>query len=214
MSSIKQALFLSLLTLSTALSIAAQGQSTPTASAPSWRTTPATPAGVNQRIEDAAVDNQDRAPIPRTVLYDIGYPASDEEFTALDGHAFVLLTALSQVRDELPLRRVFVLLEDGTETPLKQVKLVLSDQSAAGTLTAKVFGPYRSDSLYLLPVYLRLKPVELYVEFARGNSRLKVAKFGTGVSSAVSRLKIFPPTGVGPTEAMMNAFIKREFPGF
>ena len=203
-----------LLVAMVAMTVFAEGQQPATTPTPVWRTTPATPSGVIQRIEDAAIKYQDSGAVPRTVFYDIGYPASDEELTALDGHAVVLLTALSQSREELPLQRAFIVLEDKTEVPLKQLKLVLSEQSNSTTLATKVFGRYRGDALYLLPVYLRTKPVDLMVEFAGSGARLKVATFGSGVSNAVLRLKIAPPTGIGPTEAALNAFMKREFPGF
>lgn len=205
-------IFLSLLLVSAA-AITTFGQAAAPAPSPVWRNTPATPSGVNQRIEDAAINNQDIAPIPRTVFYDIGYPGNDEEFSVLDGHAVLLVTALSQSRIDLPLERVFVVMEDGSEAPLKQVKLVLSQQAASGTLTTRVFGPYRADALYLLPVYLRLKPVVLYVEFG-GKARVKTATFGGSASNILSRFKVVPPVGTGPTDVALNAFIKREFPGF
>ena len=73
--------------------------------APAWRDKPATPARMNQRIEEAAVRYQSNAPIPRVVLYDIAYPHDAEEYAALDGHAVMLTTALSQERAELPLKK-------------------------------------------------------------------------------------------------------------
>jgi hypothetical protein len=207
--------FLILLLTIAAVSLAnGQARPQPTPTPTVWRDTPATPSGVNQRIDDAAIKYQGE-PLPRVVLYDIGYPSNDEEFTALDGHAVVLLTALSQTREELPLQRAFVVMEDGKEFPLKQIRLVLSAQSPAQSLAAKLFGSYRGDALYLLPVYLRLKPVDLVVEFGgEAKPRLKVATFGTKVSDAVARLKIIPPTGSGPVDSVLNAYIKREFPGF
>jgi hypothetical protein len=205
-------IFISLLLISAAAITTYAQTAAPTAS-PVWRNTPATPSGVNQRIEDAAIDRQDIAPIPRALFYDIGYPGNDEEFSALDGNAILLVTALSQGRLDLPLERVFVVMEDGSEVPLKQVKLVLSQQAATETLTTKVFGPYRADALYLLPVYLRLKPVELHVEFG-SHAKLKAATFGGGASNILSRFKVVPPVGTGPTDMALNAFIKREFPGF
>lgn len=205
-------LFLSLISLCALTTNAQQVWSTPS-SQPSWRSTPATPSGVVQRMEDAAVSEQDLAPVPRRVFYDIAYPGNDDEFTALDGHAIMLLTALSQRREELPLVRVFVVMEDGTEVSLKQVRLVLSERSIPGSLVTKVFGRFRADTLYMLPVYLRMKPVDLMVEYG-GRNRMKVTRFGTSVSGTVSRLKIAPPTGVGPSDSILNAYIKREFPGF
>jgi hypothetical protein len=208
---IKSILFAVVLFAATVSAIA-QAVATPSP-APFWRSTPATPAGVIQRIEDAAIDMQDIAPVPRSVFYDIGYPGNDEEFSLLDGHAILLVTAICQSRADLPFQRVFVLMEDGKELELKSVKQVLSQQTASGTLTTRVFGPYRGDALYLLPVYLRLKPVDLYVQF-EGDRRLKVATFGSGTANIVSRFKVVSPSGSGPSAEALNAFIKREFPGF
>src|SRR5262245_40444936 len=42
--------------------------------APVWRNQPATPARMSQRIEEAAIQYAAYAPVPRIVLYDIGYP--------------------------------------------------------------------------------------------------------------------------------------------
>jgi hypothetical protein len=178
-----------------------------------WRNKPATPERMNQRIEEAAIKYQANAPIPRVVLYDIGYPYDDQEYAALDGHAIILITALAQEREELPLKRVYVLI-DGKEIDLKPLKMVLSEQSASSNIPAKTFGAFRMDALYLLPVYLRMKPADLMVDFARNKTGFKIATFGTPVSADVGKLNIKAPTGVGPSEKTLDEFIKREFPSF
>lgn len=181
--------------------------------APTWKNQPATPERISQRIEEAAIKYQANAPIPRVVLYDIGYPHSDQEYAALDGHAVILLTALAQEREELPLQRVYVLTE-GKEIELKPLKLVLSEQSAAGSATAKTFGAFRADALYLLPIHLRMKAADLMVDFGRDRTGVKVATFGTPVSADVGRLNIKAPTGAGPSGKALEEFIKREYPSF
>lgn len=178
-----------------------------------WQKKPATPETIRQRIEEAAIKYQASAPIPRGVLYDIGYPRSEQEYAALGGHAVMLITALAQEREELPLKRVYVLM-DGKEIELKPLKLVLSEQSAASSLSVKTFGAFRMDALYLLPVYLRMKPADLMVDFASNKMGLKVATFGTPVPEDVTRLAIKEPTGVSPSDKALDEFIKREFPSF
>lgn len=180
---------------------------------PVWRDQPATPARTNKKIEDAAVKYQSNAPIPRVVLYDIGYPHNDEEFAALDGNSVILITALAQERQDLPLNRVYVLM-DGSKIELKRIKLVLSEESPAKSSSAKTFGAFRADALYLLPVYLRMKSTDLIVDFSRDNTSLKAATFGTPVSADVNKLTIRVPTGVGPSEKFLDEFIKREYPSF
>lgn len=136
-----------------------------------------------------------------------------QEYTALDGYAVILVTALSQEREELPLKRVYILI-DGKEIDLKRIKLVLSDQSDVASDAVKVFGPYRGDELYLLPLYLRMKTADFMVDFAKNRVGLKAGAFGTEVSPEVSKLTVKPPTGASPSQKVLEEFIKREFPGF
>ncbi len=178
-----------------------------------WRDMPVTPARMSQRIEEAAIKYQANAPIPRVVLYDIGYPHNDQEYAALDGNAVILITALAQAREELPLKRIYVLI-DGKEIELKPIKQVLSEQSAANNISAKTFGAFREDALYLLPIYLRMKSADLMVDFARDRMGFKMATFGTPVSADVSKLTIKSQTGTGPSDRALEEFIKREYPSF
>lgn len=180
-----------------------------------WRDKPVTPQRMSERIEAAAVKYQADAPIPRAVFYDIGYPHSEQEYAALDGHAVILLTTLAQARSELPLKRVYVLL-DGKEIELKLIKQTLSEQAAAGSQsqTAKTFGAFRADSLYLLPISLRMKNADLMLDFATDKTGFKAATFGSPVSADVSRLTIKDPAGRGISDTALDEFIKREYPSF
>ena len=56
---------------------------------------------MNRRIEDMTIEYAASAPIPRIVLYDIGFPNGEKEYAALDGNAVILFTAISQNREEL-----------------------------------------------------------------------------------------------------------------
>jgi hypothetical protein len=211
---ITQLCLMCLLLWTTMLVASAQSpQPTPFVSETTWRAQPATPERMRQRIEESAVEYKSYAPIPRVVFYDIGFPHNAQEYAALDGYAVMLITALSQTREELPLKRVYVSL-DGREINLKLLKSVLSEQKGADNQSVKTFGAYRADMLYLLPVYLRLKTAEAFVDFAQNRLAFRVAVFGTEVSEGVRSLPIKEPTGAGPAAGALEGFIKREFPGF
>ncbi len=180
---------------------------------PVWRDKPVTPARINQRIEEAAVRYQADAPVPRVVLYDIAYPHDEREYAALDGHAVMLTTALSHERVELPLKRVYVS-ADGKEIELKAVRQVLSEQADAGSATVKTFGAFRADTLYLLPMHLRMRPGDLMVDFGSNRTGFKMATLGTPVPDEISKLPTKALTGAGPSDKALDDFIRREFPSF
>lgn len=177
----------------------------------SWRNTPATPEGMNRRIVAAANKYQSDAPIPRIVLYDIGYPLDNDEYEALDAHAVLLLTTLTQERAELPITRVYVLM-NGKEVELKSFAKVLSVDTSDQTV-AKTFGQYRMDSLYLLPMELRVKGSDLLVDFSQNRTAMKVAQFGTPLPPQVANLPNRSPKGTA-IEKAIEKFVKREFPSF
>jgi hypothetical protein len=174
---------------------------------------PVTPENMRRRIEEAAAKYQEHAPVPRILLYDIGYPRDAEEYARLDGHAVLLVTALSQERGELPLRRLYVS-AGGREVELKPLKLALSEQTAALDLAARTFGPFREDALYLLPLHLRARAGELLADFASNRTRMKLADFGTPLPDDVSGFGVKPPTGSGPSADALQEFIRREYPSF
>jgi hypothetical protein len=178
-----------------------------------WRNQPATPARMSQRIEEASIKYQANAPIPRVILSDIGYPRTEEEYVALGGNAVILVTVLCQDKNELPLARLYVAV-DGKETDLKQIQLVLSEQTTNKTASVTTFGAFRADALYLLPIRFRTSPGDLMADFARNKSGFKVLAFGTPVSEDVGKVIKKSPNSTAILEGALEAFIKREFPSF
>ena len=181
--------------------------------APVWKNEAATPARMNQRIEEAAVKLAVHAPVPRMVLYDIGYPNGAQEYSALDGNAVILFTALAQDRDELPLQKVYAVSE-GKEIELKLLKVVLAELPATDTASAKTFGKFRADALYLLPMSLRVKNCDLLVDFQKNRQAFKVATFGTPLADELNKLLQIKSSGAGPSKTALETFIKREYPTF
>ena len=172
-----------------------------------WRTSPASPERINHRLDElaAAYDH-----VPRVVLFDIAYP-SDED--ALAGHALLLVTAVSQKKEELPLKRVYVV-RGADEVELKTVKTVLSSSPNSSDPVARALGAYRADALYLLPIRLPAVPGALLVDFAEGRSAMKVAEFGDALPPAVARLTANTYSGHGIAADALDTFMRREFPGF
>jgi hypothetical protein len=178
-----------------------------------WHNNPVDIERINRRLAESAEKYQSYAPIPRMALFDIGYPHNEEEYNQLDGHAILMITALTQNENELPLRRVYVA-ADGKETDLVSLKSFLSKNSNAKSQVAVVFGVNRIDALYLLPVYFRLRQSEIFAEFSNYSKPLKIASFDGQAAAAIKALPNKAPTGKGFSKTFLETFLKREYPAF
>jgi len=178
-----------------------------------WHSNPVEVERINRRLDEYAEKYKSNAPIPRMALFDIGYPHNEEEYNQLDGHAILMITALTQNENELPIKRVYVLAE-GKETDLVSLKTVLSKIGNTKIQVATVFGAYSADALYLLPVYFRMRQSEVFAEFSIYLKPLRVARFDGQVGAGVKILPNKAPTGKGFSKTFLETFLKREYPAF
>jgi hypothetical protein len=188
-----------------------------------WSDKPVSLEDMNRKIDDAAQEFKDIEAetarerqgvplIPRVAFYDIAYPANAREYAELDGYALMLVTAVSHEKDELPVKRVS-LSSGGKMISLEPVMSALSKQKT-GSLAVKIFGPYRMDALYLLPVHLRANKAELLMDFAANRKGFSFGKFDGIVPESIAGLPIKPPKGKGPAKKALTKIIHREYPGF
>ncbi len=166
---------------------------------------------MDTRIKRAAGEYRQYAPIPRVAFFDIGYPEDAEEYKALDGFGIVLISALSQISEELPPKRVYVTTGRGT-VQLRLIRSV-SSTSGAATLTAKVFGNYRWDGLYLFPAYLRRDGQEMLIDYAKNREGFVLTKMpGLPMPEYLRDFPITAPASSEPDASALRRFVAREFP--
>lgn len=175
-----------------------------------WKVGAGTPAEFNSRIEEAANRYADDGPFPRVTFFDIAYPGDAEEYAKLNGHAVLLLSAFSQMADELPLKRVYFVYQ-GKVIELKLIKS-WPQQVVSNGVIAKTFGANRMDALYLMPIYLRAKNLPLLADFAKNKEGFHIADFSS-LSERVRSLPIKEPTDADLSAAYLLQFIRREYPG-
>ena len=177
-----------------------------------WHANPVSNEYMNNRVDALAIQYKDYA-IPKTGLFDIGYPKDAAEYQKLDGHGLLLLAVLSQTKEELPLRRVYVSV-DGKQIDLVKLQMYLSENPNTSTQAYKTFGKYRMDAIYVFPVYLRYKPAEIYMEWSKDPKAMVVARFDGTTTSFLESLPGTPPKGKTYPPAAVNAFMRREYPGY
>jgi len=122
-------------------------------------------AYMNKRISDAAEQYKEYAPIPRIAFFDIGYPKDRAEFAELNGYGILLVSALSQDPKELPIKRAYVEI-GGKQIELKPVKEISVRNQDLTSQVVKTFGEYRTDVLFLIPIYLRFQQGDVLIDFA------------------------------------------------
>jgi hypothetical protein len=171
------------------------------------------PEGMDQRILESASAYKRYAPVPRFAFFDLALPINAAEHIALDRNLVLYLAVLSQERAELPLKRVYVLV-DGAEVELKPISSVISHQPPGPVVDT--FGRFRQDALYLLPLVSRMEAKELLADFQGDRLAFKLGTFSDNLElpADVSKLAGEEPIGTGPTPAGLNQILRREYPGF
>jgi hypothetical protein len=177
-----------------------------------WSKQPLQPSAMNNRIDRAATELEQYAPVPRIGLFDIAYPADEDEYKALNGFAVMLVTALSQKADELPPKRVFVKIGDAI-SELTLISSVFS-KTEPTQLTAKVFGENRWDGLFLFPVYLERDAQELLIDFAKNREGFVLSKFKSQNPEALKKYYLIKPNAGKTNSDALLKIVSREFPGF
>lgn len=168
---------------------------------------------INKRIDDLAIQYKEYAPIPKMAIYDIGYPRNAQEYDQLDGHGLLLVAALSQVKEELPIKRVYVSL-DGKEIDLNRLKMYLSESKDAASQSFKTLGAFRMDALFAFPVHFRTKTAEVFIQFAKDSKPMRLAAFNGTVPESLKTLPTRMPTEKTLKEKALGDFMKREYPGY
>lgn len=176
-----------------------------------WRDTPVAVESINARLREWAEENQRHGQTARMGMSEKGYPESAAEFNLLDGNALLMVTGVVHRPEMLPIKRVFAEF-DREQIDLVPIKAVYSKNSNPQDLLAKMFGQYRVDALYLMPVYLRTKRGTISVAFSNDEgAALTIAGFDGPLADKLPNTK---PTGEGPSKKALEAFIAKKFPAF
>lgn len=176
---------------------------------PMWGGGATAPEEMEKRIEFLA--KRTNRTFPSAAFYDVAYPSDAAEYDSMAGNALLLLSVLVQDSTKLPVLFV-VARADGKVRELQQVRTSLSRRPKRDAI-AKVFGPYREDVISLLPIPVSDSGTDLLVYFPDS----------TGVTAGTASPSVPPfvaeylkkrASRTTPSDSVMSAFIRREYPGF
>lgn len=168
---------------------------------------PITPQDMDKRLQERAdlIVKVNPQGADRIVIYDVAWPKDADEFAAMGRHAVLLVSAVTRHTTELPIKKASIQVGEG-ETALRRLWSKRSEVPAGNV--RKLFGPFREDALYLLPVGPLLKGSTVFTEFAldRNEFRLDTTEPGF-VRDAKGKAG-------EPAPEALRTFLARQYPGF
>jgi hypothetical protein len=170
------------------------------------------PASLNQRVEAAAKQYEQYAPVPRFGVYDVAYPRDVAESAATGGFGVALVVIYSQKAAELPLRRL-LLRTAGNTVELELISSASSDVEGASNAN-RVFGKNRWEGLYVFPAYQQQAGSELVADFQINRSGFILARFSATGTAQTPGAEGGNPAASAAKRAALSALIEREYPGF
>jgi hypothetical protein len=173
-----------------------------------------TPADMDKRLEQQAEATKRIAPkAARVALVDFAWPESEAEYRALGKFIVVLVVAVSQTEQELPLKQLYV--AAGGRTVALQKIASERRTLPEGSDVATVLGRYREDAFYVAPAAPMMRKGYLLIDFAINRSGLRVYELpGTPPDFVRKDRNPNPAKGAKPDVKALQAMIEREYPGF
>jgi len=118
---------------------------------------------VNESIKKAAEEYIDVGIVARYSEFDVCLPADREEYRSLNKNAVVVIVALTHKKSELPIKKVYMRYL-GEEVSLQKISSEVRE--VKDDMVRVVFGNYREDSFYLIPMHFLVKDCELIIDWA------------------------------------------------
>ncbi len=162
-----------------------------------------------QKIKDTATEYQQYAPIPRVAFFDITYPKDKDEYNELGGFGILLVTAVSQLETEFPIKNVYITTQN-LKIELLKIGIIKSFIPKEPGVVISTVGKYREDSIYLFPMYLRAQSGQLPIDFSKNRSGFVLSEF----PYEEDELPVKQPTKKAPSKEALMEIIEREIPIF
>jgi hypothetical protein len=174
------------------------------------------PDRVKSDIEADAKKAQDggKPPSQRGRKFYFSLGVTPAEFAALARYTVFLVAVWTQKAEELPVKRVFIR-ANGQDVPVQRLSSWRTEVDP-NSLAAKMYGPNREDSFYLVPTGALLRSGQLIMDLTANRTGWVMLELPSTVASA--KPDRFPdpdpPPGAKPDLTVLQALIQRKFTDF
>jgi hypothetical protein len=156
-----------------------------------------------ERLEETARTHAGEV-VERLGLWDIAFPSNPEEAVALMGLTVVMITATTQIAEELPPKRIYTNCgSEDFELRVLVSRVIPFDASWSG-----IIGRTRYDGFYVLPLQHVRPGCKLLIDWAINRTGQVISEFDDEVPPDVP---VLPPIGA-PDEDLVWAVLEREYP--
>jgi hypothetical protein len=147
----------------------------------------------------------------RVAIYDLRWPQDADEYRALGKNAVILISAVTRVTKELPLKKVYLRVGE-RDIALRRLFSRRSELGAASP-ARKLFGAFREDALYLVPVGPLLSGNVVLADFARERTAFRL---NSGPFAPPEFIRADQEQGQAgdPSLQAIKKLLEREYPGY
>ncbi|MCC6887850.1 MAG: hypothetical protein IT536_04875 [Hyphomicrobiales bacterium] len=187
----------------------ASAQTVPPASAPQ----PMSPQAMDKRLHEQAALIQKVNPVgaDRVVVYDLRWPKDADEYKALGKNALLLIGAVTRNKKELPVKKVYLRIGE-KDIVLRRVFSKRTELSAASSV-AKLFGAFREDALFVVPIGSLLASGTVFADFALNRTEFRLNSAPPGAPAFV-KADTDKGEGSDPSPDTLKTILARDYPGY
>ena len=167
---------------------------------------------MQERLVATAERFKDIGPLARVSHHDMGYPKDAEEYDAMEGSGILWVTSHSQIREELPLQNMRILIDGVGDLTTKAIRVIQTIEK--DELVSSVLGQYRADAVYKVPFFKEVAGTALVADYAVNRAEFLLGHFDSSFPDYLGPLRSIHDEFKYPTSVVFTAMLRREFPIF
>jgi hypothetical protein len=175
---------------------------------------PTTPEDIIAFFEGGAKRRQDKniPPALRSDDFRVALPVNNAEFAAVGKYSVMLHVMLTQKPDELPVKRIYIR-ANGQDSVLQKLSGWRSELDSK-LLSYKMYGRYREDGFYLLPVAPMLREGMIMLDLSTPGLTLNLMKLPDAITVKRGFPNSDPAPGSKPDPKALRTLMEKKFKGF
>lgn len=166
--------------------------------------------GMQNILRQTAKEYEKYGYVARSTNHDMAYPKDRDEYIKMNGFGILWITSHSQLKEELPLKNVRVIIENIGTIYLDSIYSFQSDEQ--DKLVSKVLGEYRSDAIYMIPFFEEVKGATLVADYSANRNGFIIASIDNSFPIEVGSPIRLPPVINYPDMRDIKSMLEREYP--